>query len=230
MKKQIPNLLIGLIILALLSAPGCSSNSLPLQKSFAEIKTAQTNSTEVMNMLPDQGLLVTDSAVSAFHKKGWTKELGIVRFAETDASVQRKEYMQIRSQLAAIPLFVDEKLILQVQSVIPADILNQPYENDLRKHEAVLRYCHQALQDDGRAFSYDQQTESLIGLARTVLGVGIQQFAARPRESEQILDPKGFPYEHPTVGKCRLNLFQQDNGVYTVIIRGGKWNDPITTW
>ena len=62
MKKQIPNLLIGLIILALLSAPGCSSNSLPLQKSFAEIKTTQTSSTEVMNMLPDQGLLVTDSA------------------------------------------------------------------------------------------------------------------------------------------------------------------------
>ncbi len=230
MKKQIRNLLVLTVSLALLAALGCTSRTMPLQKHFADIKTAQTNSTQVMDLLPEKGLLLTTNAVSSFNKKGWSKEVGIVRFAEADSTVQRKDYMQIRSQLAVIPIFVDEKLLLQIQTVVPTEQLNEPYENDMRKHEAILRFCHEGLKEDGKTFSQDQQTESLIGLARTALGVGIQQFTARPREAEQLLSPKGFTYEHPNLGKCRLNLFQQDNNVFTVIVRGGGWTDPVTPW
>jgi hypothetical protein len=229
-KKQVRIITVAILGLVLPAVTGCNSKTMPLQKSFANIKLTQTSSTEVMDQLPEKGMLMTTNAVSVLNKKGWSREIGIVQFSEEDSTVLRKDYLQIRSQLAPILIFLDEKMLLQIQTIVPDEILNEPYENDMRKNDAILRFCHESLMEDGRAFSEDRQTESLIGLARTALGIGIQQFSVRPREAEQLFLPNGFTYDHPNLGKCKLNLLQQEENIYTVVVRGGGWSDPVSPW
>ncbi len=116
-------------------------------------------------------MMHTADSLSLIVKKGWTKEIGVVRFNAEDSLVRRKTYLQHRSRIK-YPPFVTEQLYLYVQSRLPGEVLEEPYESELSKSTAILRYCHEAIVEDSRAFNDDQDTVRLIGLARTGLGGG----------------------------------------------------------
>lgn len=212
-----------LIVLGVLMA-GCGRGPLTLEKYFAQIKVGQSNATDVLNMLPEEGMLHTTSSVSVLRKTGFSREVGIVVFNQEDSLVKRTDYLQRRSELPY------EKLGLVIQTIIPDEILDEPYESDMRKHAAILRYCHEAMISDVKPFTEDQQTESLMGLARTALGVGIIHLTNRPRESGELLKPKGFSFEHPTLNECRLILRQETDNIFTVIVRTRARIDPFVNW
>ena len=119
-RLSLPILITGAAVLILTA--GCDSNkSLMLQSYFQQITVGQSDATEVLNLLPEEGMLHTAGAVSVFDKKGWSSETGIVQFSPTDSTVLRKDYVQHRSQSAL--LFTNEKLMVFIQSIIPEDVL-----------------------------------------------------------------------------------------------------------
>ena len=226
LKKTLIYTIAMMLCVVLLS--GCGGPG-RLEDEFAKIVVSKTNSTEVMTLLPEPGMLHTTDSVSVLNKKSFLKEVGIVRFNSDDSLVRRKSYLKHRSRIK-YPPFVTEELYLYVQTRVSDKVLAEPYESDVSKNIAILRYCHDAMIEDGRAFNEDQATVRLIGLARTGLGVGIQQLISRPREADLLTSDKGFFYTHPTLGKCRLYLTHESDDVFTVTVKGSDFVDPFDTW
>ena len=166
----------------------------------------------------------TAGSVSVTNKKGWSREVGIVVFSDQDSRVRRIDYVQKRGGFPFI------KLNMSIQTVVPDELLKEPYENDMRKHEAILRHCHTALIQDAKPFVEDQETKSLVGLARTALSIGITQLTNRPREADMLLHPDGFEYEHSTLDSCKLKVKQEENNIFTVTIRTKALADPFVSW
>ena len=208
---------------------GCNANKeLLLESSFSHITVGQSTANEVLELLGEQGVLHTTSGVSVLREDRWAREVGIVQFAQADSLVRRKDYLQHRS--VGWGLLTEERLYLQIDTIVPDDILDQPYETDFRLHDAIMRYCHQAMIADTKPFVEDRQTESLMGLGRTALSIGILMLTERPRQADKILTRTGFPFRHPTLGRCHLWLVQKDPSTYTVAVRATDWVDPFMVW
>jgi len=221
--KSTLGLLIFLILLPCIA--GCGGKKpLPLEETFSRIEVGRSNATDVLNLLPEKGILHTESSVSIYNKKGFSGEVGIITFNQKYPVVERVVYIQKRSRL------VSEKIYLFVQLAVPTELLEQPYETDMRKHAAILRYTQDALINDSRPFLEDQKTESLIGLARTALGVGILELDKRPREAYALTQKQGFQFEHGTLGTCHMALRQNMENVYSIGIRSHTMVDPLTQW
>lgn len=218
------------ILLSVLSV-GCQTfeRALPMQADFAKLKVGESTASEVLNLLPEEGMLQTANSVCAFNRHGWSRETGIVTFSETESTVQRKQYVQHRSK-QLFPLVKTEEILLTIQTIVPEDVLEASYENDMRKNIAILRYCHESLIADAKPFAEDQETESLIGLARSALKVGIGELAKRPRRARDLLRPEGFVFDHFNLDKCAMFLRQDSENVFSVKVTAGGLVDPWVPW
>ncbi|MBN1764071.1 MAG: hypothetical protein JW860_02345 [Sedimentisphaerales bacterium] len=212
------------IIVCITLFTGCKSSEMMLETRFREIIVGQSDATEVLGILPEEGMMHTTSSVSVMHKKGWSRELGIVTFRQEDSFVQRKIYLQKRSSLT------HERLYLFIQVIVPAEVLEEPYESDMRKHLAILRYCHQAMIEDVKPFEEDQETVSQMGLARTALGMGIYHLSLQPRQAHTLLTEDGFKYDHTTLDKCIITLKEESDNIFTTEIHTSAMVDLITRW
>jgi len=209
---------------------GCQSEDhLIVGKQMTQIEVSQTDTAEVLELLPEKGLLATAEAVSVYNKAGWSKELGIVQFNADDSLVKRKVYVQVRSELLAPP-FSREKLYIYVQTVLPTDLLNEPYESESRKNTEIIRRCRELIIDDSRPYEEDKNTVSLIGMARSALNEALLQLADRPREAARLSDPKGFPFTHTIYGQTWVKLEAQEEDIYTLKLTSTNWVDPVQTW
>jgi hypothetical protein len=209
---------------------GCQSKDhLIVGKQMTQIQVSQTDTAEVLELLPEKGLLATAEAVSVYNKSGWSRELGIVQFNADDSLVKRKVYVQVRSELLAPP-FSREKLYIYVQTVLPAELLNEPYENESRKNIEVIHRCRELIINDSRPYEEDKNTVSLIGMARSALNEALLQLADRPREAPQLSAPEGFPFDHTIYGKAWIKLETQEEDIYTLKLTSTNWVDPVQTW
>ncbi len=222
-KAKLAILCTGMII-SIAASTGCSSRKMLLENYFDAIKVNKSNSTEVLNVLPERGALHTDNSVSVLSKKGSNREMGIVVFKEEDSQVLRTVYLQKKQS------FVEVKLYLVIKTEVADDLLNQPFKTNAQKHLAILRYCHNKLKDDAKPFLEDKETESLTGLARTALSIGFIQLEDRPREDGELQGDDGFKYEHPTLDACWMWLKQDTENTYTVTIRTNSLLDPLMKW
>ncbi len=205
-------------------AGGCKSN-MAMQGDFAKIKVARTTSNDVLAILAgNKGMLRTDNSVAVLNKTSGCHETGIVVFRQADTLVRRKDYLQ---QCSAFPY---EKMLLHVETAVPDKIINQPYENNLQKNIALLRFCHQAIVDDSRPFSEDRSLESQAGMARTALGVGIHQLTIHPEEGYKIGTAEGFQYDHPILGRCTVKLKVTPDNILTVSLTSQSLVDPFVKW
>ena len=91
---------------------GCESKALMLERYFGQIKVGQSSTTDVLNMLPEEGMMHTTNSVSVLREVGPSREVGIVVFGQEDSLVHRTDYLQRRS---ALPF---ERLGLVVQTVV----------------------------------------------------------------------------------------------------------------
>ena len=218
------------MLLVVVCSIGCQSEDhLIVGKQMTQIEVSQTDTAEVLELLPEKGLLSTAEAVSVYNKAGWSRELGIVQFNANDSLVKRKVYVQVRSELLAPP-FSREKLYIYVQTILPGDLLNEPYENESRKNIEIIRRCRELIIDDSRPYEEDVKTVSMIGMARSALNEALLQLADRPREAVQLSDPKGFPFTHTIYGKAWVKLETQEEDIYTLKLTSTNWVDPVQTW
>ena len=222
MKRMLKNLAILAMGAVFLSAVGCN-RPMQMERYFSSIKVGQSSSVDVLNMLPQEGMLTVTNSVSVLSEKGGNAEVGIVVFSDADSTVERMEYIQRKMA------FPHVKVGVVISARIPASVLDQPYESEMHMRMAILRYLHQQLVEDIKPFKDDQQTESLMGLARTALSVGIHHLGTRPREAYKLLTSEGFDYEHPNMNKCRMTLTESED-IYSVMIRTKAGMDPLVNW
>ena len=210
---------------------GCSTGqtlTLKLQASFDEIHIGRTTATEVLNLLPEEGMLHTAESVSLLTTTNWAKELGIVRFSHTESVVLRTDYLNHRSHLT--PPLTKENLLLVIKTTLPEDLLNEPYENEMRKFLAILEFYLSSVIDDAKPFENDQQTLSMIGLARTALNSAIWHLSTNPRRTGELTSREGFSFVHPTLGKSNLRIDEHTDDIYTLTLTATETVDSTGVW
>lgn len=209
----------------LFTLSGCGNKDrYPLENSFRTITVGQSSSTEVMNRLPEQGMLHTTNSISVLNELGWSTEAGIVTFNEKDSRVLRKIYLQQVSNINA------EQFFLHIQFQAPEELLNEPYETEMRKNLALLEYAHDALVQDIRPFTSDTETESIMGLARWALSRGIIHFSQQPRDAHTLVEQDGFYFDHSTMNDSRMKLKQNSDNIFSIAIRTHARVDPFVGW
>lgn len=217
----------SLMLLGILATAGCSSNQpLKLEKEFRVINVG-ASSGAVMEALPGKGLLQTANAVSVYDKKGWSEEAGIVQFDPATSQVARTVYVQQRSDQKA-PLLRKESVRLRIETAVPPEVLEAPYDAQYRQQLAILKYALDALVKDIRQFANDKATTELMGLGRTILAVGVQELEAHPRAAADLAG-SAFKFEHPNLGPCQMTL-DQEGAVSTIYVQSGAWADPLVKW
>ena len=227
-KKHLPLILLILVLFG--TGAGCQANKpLPMQEVFARIVVGRSDASEVLNLLGEKGLLHTAESVSVINQHGWSRELGIVQFNTEDSLVRRKDYVQVRSGML-VPMLSQERIYLQVQTMVPQEVLDEPYENDTQKHIAILEHCRKALVSDAKPFEQDQKTMSIVGLARSALREAILQLTDRPREADKLLTDQGFDFTHTVMGKSYVRLVQEQENIFTLHLAGSDTVDMFNTW
>ena len=208
---------------------GCAATGpLPLQRQVSEILVGHTTSTEVLDQLSHEGMLHTANSVSALSERGWATELVVISFDEKNSSVSRSLYLQRRSR-KGFPQ-TKEMLYLRVQTELSDAVLDEPYENEMRKKVAILSAIHSLVVEDTRSYSEDQQTVSLMGMAQNALGVGIEKLKSQPRKAGQLESSSGFSYKHPTLGSASVTLSQDTERIYTIILEAWDNVDSVGNW
>lgn len=227
MNKSLYQIVSVSLLLAL--AAGCSNDKmLPLEQSFSKIVIGQSDSAEVLALMPESGVLQTAESISVLTKDGWCKEAGMVTFAETDSLAQRKTYLQRRTN--QLLLLTAESLDLTIQTVVPVELLEEPYETDTRKYLAILEYCHESMIADAEPFIEDKPTESLVALARSALGLAILNIKENIRFGSELISETGYLFDHVTLGKCSVLLSQDSEDIFTLIINAHDTVDMFNSW
>ncbi|MBN1846573.1 MAG: hypothetical protein JW810_12870 [Sedimentisphaerales bacterium] len=222
--------LAGLGLALCLTGSGCGSNrSSTIGRQLTRIEVARTDAVTVMDLLDNDSRLQTDESVSVYRRSGQRRELGIVQLQAVGSLVERKTYIQIRSELIAPP-FSREQLYLYQQTLLPRELLDQPFESERRKNDAILRYCRNALIEDARPYAEDQNTFSLAGAARAALNEALLALEQNPRQAEAILTDEGFAFTHSIYGPSRLYLRQEAEPIYTLRVLSADWVDPLGVW
>ena len=219
------------VLAAALSAVtgGCvAKRPLPMESQMKEIKVGQTTSSQLLNLLGSQKIRHSTNSMSLVSETGWATELVVVQFNEEDSQVQRKLYLQMRSRSKM--LYTTETLRLDIETTLTNAVLDEPYEDTMRKQIAILDAFHNNVIEDTRPFKDEQQVVSLMGLARSVIGVGIQKLKARPRQADDLVKPSGFSYDHPTLGGVTLHLNYVSEKVYRVAIQASDTVDGVNNW
>jgi hypothetical protein len=199
-----------------------------LQNKFIQIEVNQSDATEVLNLLSEQEALHTAESVSVFNRRGWSREAGIVLFNSINSLVKRKDYVQVRSQNAV--LLTKEKLLVFIQTIVSEEILEEPYESDMRKNLAILRYIHESLIADAEPFSENQPTVSLMGLARSALSEATVKLSQNPLQVHELLENNGYKFDHTVLGKTCIKLKQDTEDIFTLRVTAEDWVDGFNTW
>lgn len=210
-------------------AGGCESKRpLALESHLRDVHVGETTSNQLLGQLGPQKVRHSTNSVSLVYDKGWATEMAVVQFNEEDSLVKRKVYLQMRSRSKVF--YTQETLYLDVETVLADAVLDEPYEDTMRKQIAILKTIHQAIIDDTRPFKDEQQVVALMGLARSAIGAGIQQLQTTPRRADELTTPSGFGYEHPTLGGVSVQLNFVSDKVYQAIVRASDKVDSVNHW
>ncbi len=219
-----------MVVFVSLAIAGCGGyKPLPLESQFAKIQVGQSDSTQVLNLLGEEGLMQTEASVSKTNLTKANSELGIVRFGQNDSLASQRSYVQVRSE-AQMPLMYKESLLISLQLRVPEAVLNEPYENDMQKSLAILKHGQAAMIDSSKPYLEDQQTQSLIGVARMSLNQGIYQLETHPRTASHLSRKEGLTYEHPEFGETHLFLRQDNGDIFNITITSRNNVGLVDTW
>jgi len=223
--KHKASLLLTVFVISAAWLGGCQK-PLALETTFNQIAVGQSSVSEVLNKLPEDGIMHTASSVAVIETNDERQGLGLALFNQKDSMVERTNYIQTKHK--SWLYFGKDSLLYKAQSIVSAELLDKPYERELDKSAAILRYFHDGLIADAKPFVQDQRTESLSSMARTLLGIGILELSENPSQAATLVDGRGFTYQHPNFGDCVLHLTPLHGAIYEMTITASETVDPFT--
>ena len=218
---------ICLLVLIAVIITGCQSGKpLAVESKFTGVVIGETTGDQLLDMFSGEKVLQTTDRISVLNKSGkFNREVAIATLNQNGASVSRYDYISRVKSLTNVELRVI------ISGKIAPEVLIKPYESEEAKNLAILRYFHDAMMQDGKAFANDSETKSLIDLASMVYGIGITKLEVLPRDISDISTENGFDYDHTSAGKCKLRLKKSESkDVYYLDIHTESTLDWLVKW
>ena len=218
-----------LLVTVTLFGSGCKSRTPLLEVSFSSITVGKTTTSQVLNMLPESSLQTTDHSISAFSKEAGVEEAGLVLF-DQDASVVNAKWYVLHTSSLEQPFKQREKMVFRTQFEVPAEVLETPYKNQMRKSVAILQASLASVIETSRPFTEDADFYSLVGLVRSAISGGVLQVQQHPRRASDLYSVSGFHFTHPNLEKSRLFIRQESDTIYSVTTSATALVDSVSVW
>ena len=216
-----------LLALISIAITGCHTGKpMAVESKFSSVIIGETTGDQLLDMFAKEKVLQTTDRISVLDKNGrFNREVAIAGLEQNSAAVSHYSYISREKSLTNVEL----RIILSGK--VAPEVLIKPFESENAKNLAVLRYMHEAMQQDGQAFANDNDTKNLIDLASMVFGIGITKLEQFPREISNISTENGFDYEHTSAGKCKLRLKKSDSeDIYFLDIHTKAPVDWLVKW
>ena len=188
-----------------------------LSTAYRQTKLKESSSADVLAVIaePEQGLLSQSKSVIAsqgLNKKGYKLWFNMVAFDENELTAKRKCFFVVDEKAESLLLWPKRKLVFDSEMVLEPEVFNEPYANENARRIAILKRVTEDIRQDVAEVAADNKKISICGmLINQTLGTVLQKLDESPVLASKLSDPKGFRFDHLTLGEGNIVMNVTDD-------------------
>jgi hypothetical protein len=128
-------------------------------------------------------------------------------------------------------LWPRRRLVFDSEMVLESKVLNKPYANENARRIAILKQVSENMRQDVAEVATDNKKIGICGmLINQTLGTVLQKLDGSPVLASKLSDPKGFKFDHLTLGEGNIVMNVNDDIVKVKVgLDSYKWSgeDPF---
>jgi len=178
--------------------------------TYNQIKLKESTSADVLTAItkPEDELLSQSKSVVAsqgMKKEGHKLWLNMVAFNENEPTAKRKYFFVVDEKAESMLLWAKRKLVFDTEMVLDAKVLDEPYANENARRIAILKQVKEDVRQDVAEVATDNKKIGICGmLINQTLGTVLQKLDESPVLASKLSDPKGFRFDHLTLGEGKI--------------------------
>jgi hypothetical protein len=199
-----------------------------LSTAYRKTKLKESSSADVLVVIakPEQGLISQSKSVIAsqgLNKKGYKLWFNMVAFDENESTAKRKCFFVVDEKTESLFIWPRRRLVFDSEMVLESKVLNEPYANENARRIAILKQVSENMRKDVAEVATDNKKISICGmLVNQTLGTVLRKLDESPVQASKLSDPKGFRFDHLTLGEGNIVMDVNDD-IVKVKVRSGSY-------
>lgn len=199
-----------------------------LSTAYRQTKLKESSSADVLAVIakPEQGLISQSKSVIAsqgLNKKGYKLWFNMVGFDENESTAKRKCFFVVDERTESLLLWPRRRFVFDSEMVLEPEVFNEPYANENARRIAILKRVTEDIRQDVAEVATDNKKISICGmLINQTLGTVLQKLDGSPVLASKLSDPKGFRFDHLTLGEGNIVMKVTDD-IVKVKVRVGSF-------
>ena len=188
-----------------------------------------STSADILNVIQEgEKELVSQSesvvASWAQAQKGSVLWFNMVAFDEEELTAVRKYGFLVNEKVKGYYVVPARKMRFDVEAVLGAEIIEEPYANENEKRIKILRAVLESFNKDILQISMDSQVlRSSSMMVKQVLNIILVQLDQSPALAARLSGLKGMSFDHTTLGPGRVRMVLTEDIVKVKIKVGKDW-------
>ncbi|MDD5134392.1 MAG: hypothetical protein PHP01_03150 [Phycisphaerae bacterium] len=199
-----------------------------LPDAYNSIELNRSTSAYVLDVIKQhKGELVAQSpsVVAGWGEKKKTYQfwLTMAGFSEEDFTVTRKYFLAVDEKPWHLGA-EGQKLRFDCQMILDEQTLSEPYTSENQQRIAILRKVLENTRDD---IAQVKEESRVLDTGGMMINQSLERILyvlnESPAIAEKLSDDNGLAFDHPTLGKSRVQMILNDNVVKVKIRIGSLW-------
>lgn len=196
--------------------------------AYNQIKLKESTSADVLTVIyrPESEMLSQSKSVIASQgekKKGSKVWLNIVAFDENALTAKRKCIFVADEKAESVLFWYKRKLGFDIETVLDAEVLNEPYANENARRIAILRHVLDGIVGDVKEVTLDNKMIGVCGgLINQTLRTVLQRLDESPVLASKLSEGNGFKFDHITFGEGTIKMDIVDD-MASIEVRSGSF-------
>ena len=193
---------------------------------FTVLKSS--TSADILNVIQEGEELVSqsESVVASWSQaqEGSVLWFNMVAFDEEELTAVRKYGFLANEKVKGFYVVPARKMRFDVEAVLDAEIIEEPYANENEKRIKILRDVLESFNKDILQISMDSQVlRSSSMMVKQVLNSILVQLGESPALAARLSELKGMSFDHTTLGAGRVRMVLIEDIVKVKIKVGKDW-------
>lgn len=196
---------------------------------FYSTRLKYSTSADILNVIQDDENELVSQSESVVASWGEARECSVlwfnmVTFDEEELTAVRKYGFLVNEKAKGFHLVPEEKMRLDAEVVLSAEIIEEPYANENEKRIKILRTVLESFSKDMPQISMDSQVlKSSSMMVKQVLNTVLVQLDQSPALAVKLSRLKGMSFDHMTFGPGRIRMVLTKDIVKVKIKVGKGW-------
>lgn len=196
-------------------------------ENYLNINLKSTDAAELLNTIhmPEYTVLSQSSrvvAASGEKIEGYKNWFTMVAFDEDQLTATRKYLFTVNEKPKVLFNDTWPQFVYESQSVLPAEILDEPYPDESSRRIAVLEYIRKTLSVDMAEVRADNKDLAALGMMiNQTFEILLNKLKDSPSLTTKMDDEKGLEFHHINMEKGKIRMVIEDD-IVTVKMRAGS--------